>query len=444
MKTRTDDIEDFYNKIRAKDKTIKVLMDRVEQSFNTGTDTFSMMQSNIELERKVEERTRNLELQTEKMKLLAIEADQANKAKSEFLANMSHEIRTPMHAILGYIDLLKEKPHDKEAEEYLEIISSSSKHLLGIINDILDYSKAEAGKVTLDPQKYNLKAEVIELTKLFEVTCQDKGIKFSLKLDPYIPDWIMVDGFRLKQILNNLISNAIKFTEKEKSVHLKIVRHPETLEFLVEDEGIGMSEDVLENIFSAFTQAESSTTRNYGGTGLGLAISSKLVELLGGKIKVSSQVNIGSTFSFHLPLVEVGAPKKKQISKEAPKTKELFRVLIVEDNPTNQKLISAYLSRLDYEYEIVNNGQECLDILEEKNFDLILMDENMPILNGIAATQEIRRREKGKSRKNIIVALTANAMEGDKERFINAGMDEYLSKPVSKNVLGKMLKQFLG
>lgn len=444
MKRIQGNLDELFKNLEAKEKIIKVLMDRVEKSLDTGTDAFSIMQSNIQLEKKVEERTRELEAQSERMKILAIQADEANKAKSEFLANMSHEIRTPMHAILGYIELLKEKAFDNEAKDYLDIIANSSTHLLNIINDILDYSKAEAGKINLDPQSINIKREAQSFAKLFDISCKTKEIHFHISIDPSIPDWVEIDGFRLRQVLNNLLSNAIKFTESGKNIYFKILKKDNLIEFIVKDEGIGIAADAIDNIFKAFTQAESSTTREFGGTGLGLAISSKLVELLGGELKVESEEEKGSKFYFSIPIIQAYAPREVYSSQTTIKADEGYNILIVEDNPTNQKLLGAYLDRLGYSYEIVSNGQQCLDAIDSMSFDLILMDENMPVLNGIATTEEIRKRESASNgRKNIIIALTANAMTGDRERFLGAGMDEYLSKPVSKGDLSNMLKRFL-
>jgi len=370
------------------------------------------------------------------------EAIQASKSKSEFLANMSHEIRTPLNAIMGFISLLKNETHCTKSQEYLKIIDNSSKSLLQIIEDILDFSKIESGKLEIDKCAFNAKEEFSVITHLFDARCSEKGLRLILNLET-LPTILISDSLRIKQVISNLISNAVKFTESGKKVVVSINYKDGSLNVSVEDEGIGIANDKLEHIFEAFSQEDSSTTRRYGGSGLGLSISSALVEFLGGKLQVESQQGEGSKFYFSLP-TEVG---QETLSMEKNIKQESFpnkKILVVEDNKANQMFMDIMLDTLDIECEIAKDGVEAVEMFQKNRYDLILMDENMPNKNGIEATQDILKLEKEQGVMHTpIVALTANAIKGDRERFLNAGMDEYLTKPISKDVLAEMLSRFL-
>jgi len=370
------------------------------------------------------------------------EAVHASKSKSEFLANMSHEIRTPLNAIMGFITLLKEETKNPKFQEYLSIIDSSSKNLLQIIEDILDFSKIESGKLEIEKCNFNAKEEFSVITRLFEPKCEEKGIRLILNIDN-LPTYLMSDPLRIKQVISNLISNAIKFTSAKKKIVVSISYKDSYLYVSVEDEGIGIAEDKLQHIFEAFSQEDSSTTRKYGGTGLGLSISSALVKLLDGELKVESEQGKGSKFYFSLP-TEIG---NNIVSIEDDLENISFqnkKILVVEDNKANQMFVEIMLETLEVECDIADDGVEAIKLFRKHSYDLILMDENMPNKNGIEATQDILKIEQEENLVHTpIIALTANAIKGDRERFLEAGMDEYLTKPISKAVLAQMLAKFL-
>ena len=376
-------------------------------------------------------------------------AQASSRAKSEFLANMSHEVRTPLNAIMGFIELLQENETDKTKQKYLNIINSSSKSLLDIINDILDFSKIESGNLSIDKIDFNPVAEFKLTKKLFKARFDEKSIRFHTSHGDF-PLSLNGDILRIKQVINNLLSNAIKFTPKNKNIYLDIEHNDGKLYVNVKDEGIGISNQYQENIFEAFTQEDSSTTRKYGGTGLGLTISYKLVEAMGGELKLKSKLEHGSEFYFTIPL-----EKGKQIieqSKTDLSTELKAHILVVEDNKANQMFMKVVLKKMGLTFDIVNDGVEAYKAFElltniKKNkskYDIILMDENMPNMGGVESTKKILNIEKDLGLKHTpIIALTANALKGDRERFICAGMDEYITKPVNKvelyNILGKFL-----
>jgi signal transduction histidine kinase len=371
-------------------------------------------------------------------------AESATLAKSEFLANMSHEIRTPLNAVIGFLDILKDNIDDPENSQYLDIIDDSSKTLLGIIEDILDFSKIESGKLLIDKIFFNPLKEFETLVYLFGARASQNNINLQVKYDGSFPNLIKTDPLRLKQVIANLISNAIKFTQEQKNIYITIKIDKTNLHVSVQDEGIGIAKDKLAHIFEAFNQEDSSTTRHYGGTGLGLAISSQLIGMLGGELKVESHVGQGSNFFFSIP-VEISNESEE---KNRVKTNYSFngeKILLVEDNKPNQELMKIVLKKLNLQYDVANDGLEAIQLVKSNHYDAILMDENMPNMNGIDATKVILEYERTHLQKHTpIIALTANALKGDKEKFLLAGMDEYLTKPVSKRVLGQKLKQFIG
>jgi signal transduction histidine kinase/CheY-like chemotaxis protein len=356
-------------------------------------------------------------------------AIQANRTKSEFLANMSHEIRTPLNAILGFVGLLKDECKESKAYEYVCTIEDSGKNLLLIIEDILDLSKIENNKLEIEQIDFDLYREFRVLVDIFNARASEKNITLSLQIDKTVPQYIKSDPLRIKQVIANLLSNAIKFTPHGKKIYLKV--HFATLQLRCEvvDEGIGISKDKLEKIFEAFTQEDASTTRNYGGTGLGLTISSALIHLLGGQLQVESEKNRGSRFFFEIP-VQIG----QKVIEEKPintNVKLYKKVLLVEDNLTNQMYMKVLFKKFAISYVIANDGLEAIEKFRQEKFDVILMDENMPNMNGIEATKHILEIEQQRHLIHTpIIALTANAVKGDKERFLSAGMDEYLTKPL--------------
>jgi len=370
-------------------------------------------------------------------------AIEASNAKSEFLANMSHEIRTPLNAIMGFMALLKEEVQSKKSMEYIDIILDSSKSLRQIIEDILDFSKIESGKLNIEKKDFNTKKEFNIITHLFLARCLEKNITLSIELDKNLPEVINTDSLRIKQVIANLLSNAIKFTSEGKNIKVKIDYKDALLNISVNDEGKGIAEDKLEHIFELFSQEDSSTTRMYGGTGLGLTISSALVKLLGGELKVRSTIGVGSKFYFSIP-VSIGKEIEEITDDFVDVITESKKILLVEDNLANQMFMKVILKKMNFNFEIANDGVEAVERYKQNRYDIILMDENMPNKNGIEATKDILNYERENNLTHTpIIALTANALKGDRERFLEAGMDEYITKPADKKKLAEVLKKFL-
>ena len=375
-------------------------------------------------------------------------AEFANLAKSRFLANMSHEIRTPMNGILGFINLLEKSEMDTDRKNHFKHIRSSSQLLLSIINDILDLSKLESGKLLIEKCPVDTKDLFESVIVIYQNVCSDKNILFEYKIPTNIPTTILTDIIRVKQVVLNLLSNAVKFTPSGGKVSLKVTydTENETLSCSVSDNGIGIASENFDKIFKPFEQEDISTTRKYGGSGLGLAISSSIVKLLGGKISIISHLNEGSCFSFSISAkVSKDAKSIKNSIETSQKSTQKIeaKVLIVEDNATNQMLLSLYLDDMDLEYDIAVDGLEAVEYFKNNKYDIILMDENMPNMNGIEATKMIRYLEKDeKLNPIIIVAVTANALNGDRKRFIDSGMDDYISKPYSDIDIEKTMNKY--
>ncbi len=370
-------------------------------------------------------------------------ADNANMLKSRFLANMSHEIRTPMNGILGFVDILAKGETDRRRQELYGHIKNSGKTLLAIINDILDISKIESGKLEIEQIEFSADELFDNVAKLYRNLCLDKDVTFIYTRELDFPKKLLGDDVRIKQVLINFLSNALKFTQKGGEIYYDVKYNESYLTCSIQDNGTGIQKENLEKIFNDFEQEDISTTRKYGGTGLGLSISSKLVSLMNGKIDVLSEFGEGSTFSFTIPLEYIAySSQEEDFLEENDDNCFDGHVLIVEDNKTNQLLLSILLEDFGVTFEIANDGLESLESVKKSKYNIIFMDENMPNMNGAEATKEIRKGQT--NNKDIpIIALTANALTGDRQKFLDAGMSEYISKPYDDEDIRRVLQKYL-
>ncbi len=410
----------------------------------------------------------------------ALELEETSKYKSEFLASMSHEIRTPLNAIVGMGELLEETGLSKEQQGFVNIFQNAGSNLLNIINDILDISKIEAGQFELDDTIFSLRDLVEQTIDILNIQATKKGLLLMCNINPNTPEKIRADMSRLQQIIINIVSNAIKFTENGEIVvnvnQQTETRDTTTLLFEIKDTGIGIPKDKLGSIFDHFTQADRSTTRKYGGTGLGLAISKQIVEKMGGSISAQSAPNQGSVFSFTLVLKKAGAneslttPVKQQeprnapaknirqngpelyVDKESGKLNDIkidafetiakqLNILVVDDNHSNQFLISKFMEKRGIKHKIIENGKDAVDCVNNDKYNLVLMDINMPVMDGLEATRQIRENEKLTGRHIPIVAMTAQAFKSDIDKCFEAGMDDYLAKPIKKDKLYMIIEK---
>ena len=432
----------------------------LEQGFNAMAGELQSAYNNMQ--ERIEDRTRDLARLKEEAERAKANAELANRVKGQFLAHVSHEIRTPLNGLIGFLGLMGKTHIDKVQQDYLNICETSSLALMTIINDILDLSKIEAGKLTIECLEFDLGYLIEQCILLFTPNAQSKGLSMVLETEREMPAKLMGDPFRIRQILNNLLGNAIKFTHS--GAITVTVKHRDggegsvQVEICVADTGIGMTEEQLGQLFQPFSQGDATITRRYGGTGLGLAISQRLVEMINGAIAVESVAGKGSRFTISLCLKEADGEAallpshpveslKRQNStvqeKLAPATTPAqLRILVVDDNEINRKLSTILLHQWGIAVDVAADGVAAVEACGGQHYDLILMDVHMPVMDGIEATRRIRMLQEG-GKVTPVVALTANALSGDRERYLAAGMDDYLEKPLTEEALFATIEKWV-
>ena len=444
-----DKLKDAITKIKTEMYSLNM-----RKSYNTNFDKILNVEETIVLmpdENRVlftiKDISQNLVLENS-LKEAKITAEKANEAKSQFLANMSHEIRTPMNGIINLSKILVGEDLDEDSIEYAKMIYSSSSSLLGILNDILDLSKIEAGKIEIDPRPENIEDISKSIENIHSITAKSKDLLFQVDISEDLPKYVLIDRLRVQQILSNIIGNAIKFTDKG-IIHIIFnkteIDGNDYLEFMIRDTGIGIDSEIIDKILNPFEQADLSTTRKYGGTGLGLSITSKLIELMNGKLDIYSKVGVGSTFTVTIPLIKVEDENIMHIDEAINDAKEVsidqksINILLAEDDKVNQIVFAQLFKDKDYNLAIVNNGEEFLEAVISKDYDLILMDNDMPKMGGKEATVNLRKE----NFKNPILAVSASVMEDDIASFIDSGMNAHIAKPIEKVSFFKTIESFL-
>lgn len=372
---------------------------------------------------------------------------QAGIMKENFMANISHEIRTPMNAILGFTNLLLKESLNEKSKKFVNSIQNSGESLLAIINDILDFSKVEAGMMRIESNSFSLRGLLHSVQTMFGARIEQKNLQFTVHVEELIPDILIGDAIRLTQILVNLVNNSVKFTNTGSiDIHVTAGKEKEEaidISFSVKDTGIGIPANKIDTIFDRFQQVDADTTRKYGGTGLGLSIVKQLVELQNGKISVSSKPNGGTEFIFTIPYrisKDINGRDKFIAEEEIQLNKKNIKILVAEDNEMNQSLMKHLLTSWELDFDIVNNGEEAIEALQKKNYSLVLMDIQMPYIDGYRATEKIRNELKNDI---PIIAMTAHAMAGEREKCLSFGMNEYISKPIRENELFKIINDIL-